>query len=54
MCLYGSARHLKLVGDFCIVTTLQKQFDDLLFARPEPYGLLRHYCPPKDLDSRWP
>jgi hypothetical protein len=33
MCLHGSARHFELAGDFSIVTTLQKQFDDLLFAR---------------------
>jgi hypothetical protein len=31
--LHGSARHLQLAGDFGIVTALQKQFDDLLFAR---------------------
>jgi hypothetical protein len=33
MRLYRSARHFELAGDFCIVTTLQKQLDDLLFAR---------------------
>jgi hypothetical protein len=32
MSLYGSARHLKLTGDFGVVTALQQQFDDLLFA----------------------
>jgi hypothetical protein len=34
MSLHGSARHLELAGNFGIVTALQKQFDDLLFARP--------------------
>jgi hypothetical protein len=33
MSLYSSARHLKLAGDLGIVTALQEQFDDLLFAR---------------------
>jgi protein-S-isoprenylcysteine O-methyltransferase Ste14 len=29
---YGSARHFELGGDFCVITALQKQFYDLLFA----------------------
>jgi hypothetical protein len=33
MSFHGSARHLQLAGDFGIVTALQKQFDDFLFAR---------------------
>jgi hypothetical protein len=33
MGLYGSARHLELAGNLGIITALQKQFDDLLFAR---------------------
>jgi hypothetical protein len=33
MSLHGSARHLELARDLGIVTALQKQFDDLLFAR---------------------
>jgi len=45
MSLYGSARHLQLAGDLGIVTALQKQFDDLLLARPQPNGLLRHLSP---------
>jgi hypothetical protein len=45
MGLHGSARHLELAGDFGVVTALQKQFDDLLFARPQPNGLLRHHYP---------
>jgi hypothetical protein len=50
MSLHGSARHLELAGDFRIVTALQKQFDDLLFARPKPNVLLVHYSP-SGLDS---
>jgi hypothetical protein len=42
MSLHGSARHLELVCDLGVVTALQKQFDDLLFARSKPNGLLRH------------
>jgi hypothetical protein len=33
MSLHGSARHLELTGNLGIVTALQKQFGDLLFAR---------------------
>jgi hypothetical protein len=43
--LYGSARHVELAGNFGIVAALQKEFDDLLFARSQPNGLLRHLCP---------
>jgi hypothetical protein len=50
MRLHGSARHLELTGDFGIVTALQKQFDDLLFARSQPNGLLAHHYP-HSLDS---
>jgi hypothetical protein len=46
MSLYGSARHVELAGDFGIITALQKQFDDLLFARPQPNGLLHHHNSP--------
>jgi hypothetical protein len=42
----GSPRHLKLAGDLGVVTTLQKQFDDLLFARAQPNSLLLHPNPP--------
>jgi hypothetical protein len=41
--LHGSARHFEFAGDFGIVTTLQKQFDDLLFARSQPNRLLDHH-----------
>jgi hypothetical protein len=33
MSLYSSSRHLELAGDLGVVTALQEQFDDLLFAR---------------------
>jgi len=33
MGFHGSARHLELAGNLGIITALQKQFDDLLFAR---------------------
>jgi hypothetical protein len=45
MSLHGSPRHLQLTGDFSIVTSLQKQFDNLLFARTEPNSLLLHPIP---------
>jgi hypothetical protein len=38
----GSPRHFELTGDFGVVTALQEQFDDLLFARAQPYVLLLH------------
>jgi hypothetical protein len=33
MGFHGSACHLQLAGNLGIITALQKQFDDLLFAR---------------------
>jgi hypothetical protein len=33
MSLHGPARHVELGGYFGVVAALQKQFDDLLFAR---------------------
>jgi hypothetical protein len=33
MRLDGPASHFQLARDFCVVTALQKQLDDLLFAR---------------------
>jgi hypothetical protein len=43
--LDGSARHLELARNFGVVTALQQQFDNLLFAWPKPNGLLRHHFP---------
>jgi hypothetical protein len=45
MSLDSSPRHLELTGDFGVVTTLQKQLYNLLFARTEPNGLLHHPNP---------
>lgn len=42
MGFHGSPRHIELSGDFGVVTALQKQFDNLLFARAEPNSLLLH------------
>jgi hypothetical protein len=33
MSLHGSSRHFELAGNLGVVAALQKQFDDLLFAR---------------------
>jgi hypothetical protein len=33
MSLHGSARHFELRGNLGVIAALQKQFDDLLFAR---------------------
>ncbi|MFZ0136376.1 MAG: hypothetical protein WAK89_04905 [Candidatus Sulfotelmatobacter sp.] len=45
MSLHGSARHLELAGNLGVVTTLEKQFDNLLLSRSKPNGLLRHLYP---------
>jgi hypothetical protein len=45
VCFHGSACHIQLARDFGIVTALQKQFDNLLFARAEPNGLFPHHFP---------
>jgi hypothetical protein len=34
MGLYRPAGHFELLGDFGVIATLQKQFDDLPFPRP--------------------
>jgi hypothetical protein len=52
MSFYSSASHLELFGNFGIIAALQKQFDDLLFARPKPNGLLaHHFLPPGQSSS---
>jgi hypothetical protein len=33
MSFHGSARHFELAGNLGVITTLQKQLDNLLFAR---------------------
>jgi hypothetical protein len=45
MSLHGAPRHMELTSDLGIVATLQKQFDNLLFARPQPNSLILHYFP---------
>jgi hypothetical protein len=45
MSFHSAPRHLKLTGNLGVVTTLQKQFDDLLFARAEPNSLILHPIP---------
>jgi hypothetical protein len=45
MGFYGSHCHFELGGNFGVVTTLQKQFNNLLFARTESNGLLLHLIP---------
>ena len=42
MCLHSAPRHFQLAGNFSVVTSLQKQVHDLLFARTEPNSLLLH------------
>ncbi len=42
MSFYGSACHFELAGNFGVVTALQEQFDDLLFAGPQANGGIRH------------
>jgi hypothetical protein len=43
---HGSARHIQLAGDLRVVTSLQQQLDDLLFARAQPNGLFVVHIPP--------
>jgi hypothetical protein len=43
MSFHSTPRHLKLRSYFGVVAPLQKQFDDLLFARTEPNSLLLHF-----------
>lgn len=45
MGFYRSPRHVELGGNLGIVTTLQKQVNDLLFAWTEPNSLFLHLVP---------
>ena len=45
MSLHGTPSHVELAGDLGIVASLQKQFDNLLFARPQPNSLVLHQIP---------
>jgi hypothetical protein len=46
MSFHRSPRHLQLAGNFSVVTTLQKQLDDLLFTWAQPNRLFLHRFPP--------
>jgi len=46
MRLHRSTRHIELTCNFSVIAALQKQFDDLLFARTEPNRLLTHQISP--------
>src|ERR1700686_1644221 len=45
MSFHGSPRHFQLSCNFRVVTTLQKQLDDLLFAWTQPNSLFVHRFP---------
>jgi hypothetical protein len=36
---------MELSSDLIVIATLQKQFDDLLFALSQTYGFFAHYYP---------
>jgi len=42
MGFHGSARHFELTSNLGVVTSLQKQLNNLLFARTQPNRLLPH------------
>ena len=42
MGLDGAFRHVQIAGDFGVVTSLEKQIDNLLFPAPQPAGLFVH------------
>jgi hypothetical protein len=46
MSFHSTPRHLQLGGYLGVVASLQKQLDDLLFARTEPNSLLLHLILP--------
>ena len=50
MSFHSAPSHLELRGYFGVVASLQKQIDDLLFARTEPNSLLLHLILPLLLD----
>ena len=43
----GTARHFELAGDFLIVTALQQQIGNLLFAWPKANQLVFHATSPR-------
>jgi hypothetical protein len=46
MGFHRSSSHVELTSNFGIVTALQEQFDNLLFAWAEPNRLFHHQIPP--------
>ena len=46
MSFNGSPGHLQLACNFSVITTLQKQLDNLLFAWAQPNSLFLHRFPP--------
>ncbi len=46
MSFNGSPGHLQLACNFSVITTLQKQLDNLLFAWAQPNRLFLHSIPP--------
>jgi hypothetical protein len=45
MSFHGSPGHFQLTCNFGVVTALQKQLDDLLFAWAQPNSLFLHRSP---------
>ena len=54
MSFHGATRHFELGGYLRVVTALQEQFDNLLFPRTEPAGLLLHQTYSPSLLARQP
>jgi hypothetical protein len=50
MSFHGAPGHFELAGNFRVVTALQQQLDNLLFAWTEPNDRLFHSNPPPRLD----
>jgi hypothetical protein len=45
MGFHSAPRHVELSGNLGVITALQKQFDNLLFAWTEPNSLFLHSIP---------
>jgi hypothetical protein len=52
MRFHSAPRHVELSRNFGVVTTLQKQFDNLLFAWTEPNSLIHHSIPLTKISHR--
>ena len=51
MCLDSAPGHVELLGDFCVVATLEKQFRDLLLPGTQSDRLFPHAHSPLDLSK---